>query len=553
MTRFSLFSRMSTPKRKHAKDWLYKLDLYLSDPITRPRAYELTSNDSGFSVEALREAAHRRGWDTSVNPPKLAVAAEYEEALVTACIIHARQGTPLTKSEFIELASRFVKKKEGQFFTKGYVKGFLSRHSDELCMKPGKTLSSTRNYEQMQTKTLDFVSSLSGIFEKNIINQNNLVVFDETVVSVEFSLPKAIGTVRNSGGGNVHVLQSRQSVHFCYIPFSLGDGSTPFRVVIYKSDDLRKGAFSSSGLVPVEEKGLRNSPYRLFLESGTGYLTLELFEYIMEEFTKWWTATRPGLQCFMVSDNLRIHTNDTIVRNARTKGIHMFNIMPGSSHWFQVHDQIPFASLKKKMSEFKNEILNCVTLEPKERTKLFHAIFYKSEKYSFTEKNVLKSLAAVGLRPWNPEKIIKNAQENSPMVSKDQSDEMMRELVDAIKVCKDARVTKICETLSSVKCATISSPKASGKAEKRGRPEEDADFYPNDDVDHSSVSESEKSMDTPSQPPRKKRKKSLGNLKKCCVKGCEESHFWSKKWKFCPKCKKNFCPSHAKKLQHHKC
>jgi len=110
-------------------------------------------------------------------------------------------------------------------------------------MKPGKTMSSTRNNEEIQSKTLDFVSYLNGFFEKNIINRNNLVMFDETVVSVDFSLPEAIGLVRNSGGGNVHVEQSRQSVHFRFIPFSLGDGSTPLRVVIYKSSDLRKCTF----------------------------------------------------------------------------------------------------------------------------------------------------------------------------------------------------------------------------------------------------------------------------------------------------------------------
>ena len=49
----------------------------------------------------------------------------------------------------------------------------------------------------------------------------------------------------------------------------------------------------------------------------------------------------------------------------------------------------------------------CVTLEPKQRAKLFHAIFYKSEKCSFTKKKVLKSLADVGLFPWDTEKIIK--------------------------------------------------------------------------------------------------------------------------------------------------
>ena len=41
--------------------------------------------------------------------------------------------------------------------------------------------------------------------------------------------------------------------------------------------------------------------------------------------------------------------------------------------------------------------------------------------------------------------------------------------------------------------------------------------------------------------------------KQCCVKGCEKTHFWQKKWKICTKCNKNFCPTHAYLLHHHKC
>ena len=82
----------------------------------------------------------------------------------------------------------------------------------------------------------------------------------------------------------------------------------------------------------------------------------------MKEFTKLWTTTRPGLHYFMVSDNLRIHTNDSIMKNARTQGIHMFNIILDSSHWFQIHDQVPFETLKNKMTQFKDEILNCSRL-----------------------------------------------------------------------------------------------------------------------------------------------------------------------------------------------
>ena len=70
-----------------------------------------------------------------------------------------------------------------------------------------KTISSsTRNYEEMQTK--------------NTVKQP-CCFFDETVVSIEFSLPNVIAEVQNSGGGNAHKLQTRPvNAHLLHPIFS---------------------------------------------------------------------------------------------------------------------------------------------------------------------------------------------------------------------------------------------------------------------------------------------------------------------------------------------
>ena len=57
-------------------------------------------------------------------------------------------------------------------------------------------------------------------------------------------------------------------------------------------------------------------------------------------------AFTPFSNVFLINDNLSIHRNKDIVAEAEDNGIHMINIMPESSHWFKVHDQLPFARLK---------------------------------------------------------------------------------------------------------------------------------------------------------------------------------------------------------------
>ena len=184
-----------------------------------------------------------------------------------------------------------------------------------------------------------------------------------------------IGERRDSGGGNINALETRERALGCYIPFSMPDGSTPFRVFIFRGDETDVDGVPVTALQPEAEIGLRNHPHRLCLVNKKGYLTAELFAYIMKEFAKWWTDTRPGLDCYMISDNLRIHTNVEVVATALRSGIHMINIMPGSSHWFQVHDQHPFATLKNVMEGKKYELLSDISLTSEDRRVLLVGLF----------------------------------------------------------------------------------------------------------------------------------------------------------------------------------
>jgi len=158
--------------------------------------------------------------------------------------------------------------------------------------------------------------------------------------------------------------------------------------------------------------------------------------------------TRPGLDCYMISDNLRIHTNVEVVATALRSGIHMINIMPGSSHWFQVHDQHPFATLKNVMEGKKYELLSDISLTSEDRRVLLVGLFYQAESVAFSPRIVQKSFADVGLWPWNPARILKTCQSHSP--PKKQHDVNDR-IVDAIKIYRESLATMRSQIAASVK------------------------------------------------------------------------------------------------------
>jgi len=136
------------------------------------------------------------------------------------------------------------------------------------------------------------------------------------------------------------------------------------------------------------------------------------------------------------------------------------------------------------------------------------------------------------------------------MKSQEQTSDAMRELIDVIKVHKEERVTKICQLLSSVKCATMSPVKG---VKKKRPPTGNVEDRIQDDGENSSTSAPAKKTGRPLKYGISRERKLPKKLKKCCVRGCEETHFWTKKWNFCKNCKKSFCPSHINIFYHHKC
>ncbi len=231
---------MCAEQRSPAKEHIYKVEEYAMQATTRKGAYQRVSEETGTSTSALYMAASRAGLTSPSHSLRYAFTEEEEKALVTVCLLYARQGTPLTITEFIVLASNFAGRDESHYFSRHFVSSFVSRHSDSLSVRTGKLTSPTRIYEAMRQKTEEFIASMNEIMATNIINKNNMVVFDETVIGDSVTLPLYIGEQKDSGGGSINVWRNRESRLGAYIPFSLPDGSTPFRVFILRDENMKK-------------------------------------------------------------------------------------------------------------------------------------------------------------------------------------------------------------------------------------------------------------------------------------------------------------------------
>ena len=241
---------------------------------------------------------------------------------------------------------------------------FIEKHKEALSSKPAKVTSPARSSDVMDKNVEEFIAEFSPVAESGTII-NNLFVFDETIIGDPDVKQVLVGERRTSGGGNVNVYEKRGTVLGCFLPFSRCDGTTPFRVFVSKDASLKNSVVSEAEYEQISEVDCTPELQRIYTSSGTGYITIPLFKYILKSFNEWWNLCNPGLFCYLVCDRLPVHVNDDVKKFAREKRIHIIPIMPGSSHWFQVHDQIPLADLKKKKSfSKKTGFLDFPSLHP---------------------------------------------------------------------------------------------------------------------------------------------------------------------------------------------
>jgi len=538
-------------KRRDKQAVLKKCKTLMSRARTRKRFYKNLSEKNGCSLCALRKRISRARLTSKKFSLMCTFSKEEEDALVDVCILCSRDNRPLTIPDFIRLASFFASRfDEAHFFTRSFSRRFLKRHKEVLCKRTGKVTSPTRCSGRMLQKTEEFIEELDPFMASHHMNQKNIVVFDETIIGDDVSLPVFMGERRKSGGGNLNVNEPRQVALGCYIPFSMPNGSTPFRVFIFRTGKLKKGQEIIDVLIPKDEFGLRKHPNRLYLASETGYLNITLFRRVIEEFTKWWRTTNHNLDCHLISDNLPIHRNKSIVEYAESNGIHMHNIMPGSSHWFQVHDQKPFGSLKKKMWEKKFNFLSLISLTRRERRDLLTCIFYQAEAEALECEVIRKTFAEVGLFPWNPKIIRALCQEHTSAPREVHQGPLQKKLLgilDRIRQEKEHRFHQMMSNVESVSVEIVQEEK------EKCSPEEESENSFEYEEQEGDASEDASSMSIGVEPPAKRQRVISCSRKSCCIKGCENTHFWSKKWKSCPKCKKNFCPSHLHCMHNHTC
>ena len=141
-------------------------------------------------------------------------------------------------------------------------------------------------------------------------------------------------------------------------------------------------------------------------------------------------------------------------------------------------------------------------------------------------------------------------QEHYCKISELKPSSLVRKLFHIIRVINQYKHAEVLRVLRRMKRITVEIVRK--EDEKKGSDEE---FL--DSLEYDEQEEGEDGIgtdnDIPLEPPKKRQRKMHCCEKPCTVEGCQKTHFWSKKWAECSKCKRNFCPAHAHLIHQHRC
>ncbi len=513
---------MTTVKSCSEPEWKDVFIKYMKSASTRQKACSLVAAEYGYSEGYIKKKASEMGLLSSSHSLRFIFSEEEEQMLVLICIVYARQGSPLTIDAFRDLASFLAGRDEMHPISRHFVDKFIERHKEELWARIGKLTSPKRCLSTMLPLTNKFISDYERLLAEKKICESNVFVFDETIIGHKGTLPLVIAERRDSGGGTANVFRKREGALGCYIPFSTLDGNTPFRAFVINEKTCKQLMTAELPMVPAAEKGLRETPHRVFYSSKTGYMSIDQFRPIMEDFINWWTTTHEGVDCLLISDNLSVHKNQAVVDMAREKGVHMLNIMPGSSHWFQVHDQKPFAILKKKLIASFYDVFSDTGTDHEANLEVRMAKLYEAESTALKREVLQSSIKEVGLRPWNPDLIRENCRKHSPPDVNSDPKDLVDEFAQKVSTYTLRQQDKIQLVRSKVK--HVSAP-VTPKPEKRKRSTKV--FHPaqaevNQEEQYYS---DEENMTTSTEPPRKKSKKVASGAQSMCCKRVPRNPF----------------------------
>ena len=354
--------------------------------------------NTGLSAEGLRSAFKR--FRKEKDRPHLNMEfSENEEKVITAlALAFAARGMPLSKRLLLTLVKKAFKKPE-DWKGDGWFRGFKERNAKQLSFRSSKDLDADRVSKVSKELIDSFVATFEKLQEENSFRPDFIINVDETSCNLKNShATKVLTSAKAAKQGSIKAPPSPLRT---LIPFVAASGRVWMVVYIFKRVSPKSAKAKDAVLLHPVKTVTRSNWTSYYAMTEEGYITNDLWIEVIDAFValiKVHLGDRPAL---LLLDRVGSHLEDTSLVKLLANSIEPLFLPAHTSHILQPLDDSPFATLKAKGHEEKNEEIIRRQLHGEPLDTVTQDAIAKAEKLAFTTDIIAAGFKNTGIWPFD--------------------------------------------------------------------------------------------------------------------------------------------------------
>lgn len=368
---------------------------------------EVASNH-GCDAEALRSAVRRHA-DCPSRVHSLRILSDDQEHVICATLLSQAS---LKKSLRAVDLRNLVNSAFSVDVTMNWVQSFMGRHKDLLRYCKARIVAKARVKQNIRPDTIRFCELYGCIIDNCEIVPHALINIDECRLAMRRDGQLGLTTICGVDEIDQNVQAPTDGLTMSVLPFVSAAGECLAVFIVLKAPGkIAEGKEYALDIIHPSKHFRRSArlskhPWSYFyVYTKSGYINTQCYDAIMQRFTAIWHTRYPGLDCWVLADQLGCHKDPKVVESLAEDHIYTLLFPPNTSHFLQPLDGHVFRTLKRAFGPAAAAArLDAALTDGDSRHIVFYAL-YDAARAAFRPGPICKSFSDRGVWPFKPDVI----------------------------------------------------------------------------------------------------------------------------------------------------
>ena len=335
-----------------------------------------------------------------------------ELVIVAGLLVRSRLRASLSKKDALVIVNKLFYRR----LSRGWLATFLQRYPTLLQLCKTGIVTKSRLSSNMLAEVTDFYDTYEYVLDHHQVSAKNLINIDECRLAMRRDGQTGVSTICGVADEPRNTSVTTDSTVLTLLPFVTAEGRCVCVFVVLRAPKhVPEGQeFRTRVVLPTPEHRTSvrrsNMPWPfVFVATRKGYLNKESYKVVMDQFIAIWQNAHPGLNAFVLADQLDCHKDVDTVEYLARQGVFTVLFAPNTSHFVQPLDGEIFGQLKRVFRQSLGEYALDSALEHESAAEPVWTAMYEACAVAFTPETIARSFRSRGVWPFDRDLILQHA------------------------------------------------------------------------------------------------------------------------------------------------